>query len=425
MKTLYFLDTKTTYAYKNNTIYPLNGAKNHPKNHHFDIISLAPSSLIHSPIEIENKDSSHIPTLLYDKARNKGILTLPNESYTHYFSIREHLFDEQKCVYESFFHTKDKNLKAQILTSDIFLPLALPCYKDFIVLIPPYLCFFENTTFKEALKIATLTQPNINLCENISPLIAYLQEAYHKDFDTLYYFTDEQSLLDSLLACSTTQNFPTPLPLSQITNKSKGLDFYTFRAYLAFSYAQQYKADSKNALPNFTPQPSIYARLLPLLLFGIILFVFVIPLGLTFYNHHLQSQITALNIQNQMLFTPLDSLPQDTDIHLLSLTHTQLSHALHELESWQRSYPKRYVFMENIFSQCATNDINLESISFAFSQSHFIATLWLKTDSKLNASAFLAKLNTSTQTAFLQPLDSIDFNTESTTSQIIVIQNVL
>ena len=433
MKTLYFFDTKTTYAYKNNTIYPLHHTKHHPKNRSFDIISLPPNALLHSPIEIDKADSSHISTLphnLYDKAREKGILTLPNESYTHYFCEREHLFDEQKCVYESFFHIRDKNLKAHILTSDIFLPLALPCYKDFIVLIPPYLCYFENTTFKEALKITAPTQPNvnpnINLCENLSSLIAYLQEAYHKHFDTLYYFSDDVALLDTLLACNAAQNLPTPLPLNQITDESKDFDFYTFRAYLAFSYALKYKADSKshlsNPLPNFTPQPSIYARFLPLLLLGIILFVFVIPLALTLYNHHLQSQITALNTQNEMLFAPLDSLPQGTDIHSLSLTHTQLSHTLNELESWQQSYPKRYAFMESIFSQCATNNITLESISFAFSHSHFIATLKLKADSKLSVSAFLAKLNKATQTAFLQPLDSMDSNAKS---HIIVVQNVL
>ena len=261
MKTLYFFDTKTTYAYKNNTIYPLHHTKHHPKNRSFDIISLPPNALLHSPIEIDKADSSYIPALLYDKAREKGILTLPNESYTHYFCEREHLFDEQKCVYESFFHIRDKNLKAHILTSDIFLPLALPCYKDFIVLIPPYLCYFENTTFKEALKITAPTQPNINLCENLSSLIAYLQEAYHKHFDTLYYFSDDAALLDLLLACNTTQNLPTPLPLNQITDESKDFDFRDFRAYLAFSYTQKYKVDSKshlsNPLPNFTPLPRL------------------------------------------------------------------------------------------------------------------------------------------------------------------------
>lgn len=422
MKTLYFNDTKTTYAYDSSTIYTPHSTKNRS----FDIISLPPNALLHSSIEIDKKDSSHIPALLYDRARDKGILTLPNESYTHYFCEREHLFDEQKCVCESFFHIRDKNLKAHILTSDIFLPLALPCYKDFIVLIPPYLCYFENTTFKEALKITALTQPNINLCENLSSLIAYLQEAYHKHFDTLYYFSDDVALLDTLLACNTTQNLPTPLPLSQITDESKELDFYTFRAYLAFSYALKYKADSKshlsNPLPNFTPKPSIYARFLPLLLLGIVLFVLIIPLGLTLYNHHLQSQITALNTQNEMLFAPLDLAQQDTDIPSLSLAHAQLSHTLNELESWQQSYPKRYAFMESIFSQCATNDITLESISFAFSHSHFIATLKLKADSKLSVSAFLAKLNKATQTAFLQPLDSMDSNAKS---HIIVVQNVL
>ncbi len=425
MKTLYFNDTHSTYAYDSSTIY----TPHNTKNRSFDIISLPPNALLHSPIEIDKKDSSHIPALLYDRAREKGILTLPNESYTHYFCEREHLFDEQKCVCESFFHIKDKNLKARILTSDIFLPLALPCYKDFIVLILPYLCYFENTTFKEALKITALTQPNanpnINLCENLSSLIAYLQEAYHKHFDTLYYFSDDIALLDTLLACNTTQNLPTPLPLSQITDESKDFDFYTFRAYLAFSYTQKYKADltlsSINPLPNFTPKPSIYARFLPLLLLSTILFVLVIPLGLTLYNHHLQSQITALNTQNETLFAPLDLAQQDTDIPSLSLTHAQLSHTLHELESWQQSYPKRYAFMEDIFSQCATNDIHLESISFAFSQSHFIATLKLKADSKLSVSAFLAKLNKATQTAFLQPLDSMDSNAKS---HIIVVQNV-
>lgn len=431
MKTLYFNDTNATYAYDSKSIYPLSNAKIRPKIRRFDIISLPPSTLTHSPIEIDNKDSSLIPTLLYDKARDKGILTLPNESYTHYFSIREHLFDEQKCVCESFFHTKNKNLKAHILTSDIFLPLALPCCKDFIVLNPPYLCYFENGSFKEALKINALSQPHINLCENLSSLIAYLQEAYHKDFETLYHFTDEKSLLDSLLACSTTQNLPTLLPLNHITDEHKELDFHTFRAYLAFSYAQKHKADSQlnppKHLPNFTPKPSIYAKLLPLFLVCAILFVFVIPLGLTLYNHHLQSQITTLNTQNERLFAPpdlmsQDSIPQEPDPHALSRTYAQLSRLSHELESWQQSYPKRYAFMESIFSQCATNDINLESISFAFSQSHFIATLELKTDSKLSISAFLAKLNSNTQTAFLQPLDS---NAESPTSHIIVVQNVL
>ena len=144
------------------------------------------------------------------------------------------LMNKNACV-RAFFHIRDKNLKAHILTSDIFLPLALPCYKDFIVLIPPYLCYFENTTFKEALKITAPTQPNvnpnINLCENLSSLIAYLQEAYHKHFDTLYYFSDDVALLDTLLACNAAQNLPTPLPLNQITDESKDFDFYTFRAY--------------------------------------------------------------------------------------------------------------------------------------------------------------------------------------------------
>lgn len=432
MKTLYFLDTKATYALDNNTITQLDRYKKRC----FDIISLEPNALLHSSIEIDKKDSSKIPTLLYAKARQKGILTLLDESYTHYFCEREHLFDEQKCVYESFFYAKDKNLKSRIITSDIFLPLALPCYNDFIVLIPPYLCYFENTTFKEALKIETLSSidSNTHLYENLISLIAYLQEAYHKDFDTLYYFTDEQSLLDSLLtynATNTAQSLPTLLPLSHITEQSKNLDFYTLRAYLGFEYALKHKANlqssHKSHLPNFTPQPSTYARFFPLLLVCIALFVFIIPIALKFYNHHLQSQITALNTQNEMLFAPPDSFSQTQDIHTLTLRHTALSHTLQELESWQRDYPKRYAFMESIFSQCATNDIQLESVSFAFAQSHFVATLRLKSSSKLGTSAFLAKLNSNTQYAFLQQsLDSTESSTHTQhTSHIIVVQNVL
>ncbi len=479
MKTLYFLDTKATYALDNNTITQLDRYKKRC----FDIISLEPNALLHSSIEIDKKDSSKIPTLLYAKARQKGILTLLDESYTHYFCEREHLFDEQKCVYESFFYAKDKNLKSRIITSDIFLPLALPCYNDFIVLIPPYLCYFENTTFKEALKIETLSSidSNTHLYENLISLIAYLQEAYHKDFDTLYYFTDKQSLLDSLLtynATNTAQSLPTLLPLSHITEQSKNLDFYALRAYLGFEYALKHKANlqssHKSHLPNFTPQPSTYARFFPLLLVCIALFVFIIPIALKFYNHHLQSQITALNTQNEMLFStyarffplllvcialfvfiipialkfynhhlqsqitalntqnemlfaPPDSFSQAQDIHTLTLRHTALSHTLQELESWQRDYPKRYAFMESIFSQCATNDIQLESVSFAFAQSHFVATLRLKSSSKLGTSAFLAKLNSNTQYAFLQQsLDSTESSTHTQhTSHIIVVQNVL
>lgn len=410
MKAPLFSDTISAYTLSDTGIHKL---PTPPK--HLDIISLPPSTLLHSAIEIDKKDMDKLPALLYTQGRESGILSLRDESYTCHYTIREHLFDEQKCVCESFFCPCEKVFqKARVLTSDIFLPLALPCHKDFIVLIPPFLCYFENGTLKEALQAQ-----HIESSQDLASLIAYIQEAHHQHFDCVYYFTDDMLFLESIHASAPDSAMPALLPLSEMVEGGNELDFKLFRAFLAFKYALAHH----DSLPNLAKKPSLLRRFCPALIACIALIVVIIPISLQIYNHHLQSQISALNIQNETLFSSLDSQEGAKDTHTLTLYHNALLAELEELRAWQHNYAKRYAFMDYIFSQCTTNHVDIQSLSFAFTQHHFIATIRFKNSSKLHTSALLSKLNSSAQYAFLEPLDR-ELDSQAI-SQIIVVQNAL
>lgn len=379
-----------------------------------DIIALPCSDMLHLSIELDssalkplahnafynaNDISLALKDLLFAKAFDGQMLE--SSVYCHMvFFIRAHLFDWQKCVCECFFLNKlnAKALpKAKILTSDIFLPLALaPLVRaDFAVVIDKMLCYFENGSLKELLALEHSA---------LDSKLAYLNEAHSKHLERIYYFMPHISI-----------DIATLVPLSAICEATEALDMQQFRAFLAFSYvdyslessldsnALESSGAKSNALPNFARAThfSLPQRILAICA---MVFIVLIPLVLGISNMLLERDIEALHSSNEALFS--HNLEHFTleGAKALATTQAKLLNNAKLLQDWQSGYNARYAFMRHIFLLLHQAPLKLESIDISFSQSHFVAHITLQAHSQVDISALLSHLNAYSTNAFLQSL---------------------
>ncbi|MCX2717693.1 hypothetical protein OQH61_08090 [Helicobacter sp. MIT 21-1697] len=440
-----FFDSQThiSYAFENNTITP---CKKCPKK--YDILSFSATHLIHLAIEIDKSAlaSPQLSSLLFGYAYEKSVLNAPVDTYKLYFIPRAHLFDEQKCVCESFFFDRNalKGLPpSRVFTCDIFLPFGFsslePCTNNFLVWTQSYLCYFENAALKEICPLKSTIQSalpisfanpaedsysmldshnNVQLFVEITSHISYLQEAHNKHFECIYTTAPLKDLPNDMPYSI--------LPLSELSPHTQKLDYDALKAILAFEYIAIYdnllSQGLSHTLPHFILKPNIRKKLYYVLaiLFGI--FMLFIPLLLALHNRHLESAIAQLNAQSEALFTPKE-IPQE---------HIQTAHTLEQLLAqqnafitdmntlslWQQTYNQRYAFVRDIFAQCDKEHITLENIEFTFSPQVFIASLTASSPSQIHLSALLAQLNTqSQQHAFLHISSPSNLDSQTTQNE--------
>lgn len=429
-KTYTFFDSQThiSYAFEDNALTP---CKKPPKK--YDILSFSATHLIHIAIEINKSDlqSPQLSSFLFGYAYEKSILNTSVHTYELYFIPRAHLFDEQKCVCESFFFDKNaiKSLPpSRILTCDIFLPFSFSTLAsnthNFVVWAQSYLCYFENATLKEICRLkyksqssytpltlesatqSTLSQDshnNAQLFVEIASHISYLQEAHNQRLECIYAATSLENLPHNDIPYSI-------LPLSELSPQTKGLDYATLKAILAFEYVAIYdnllSQGLSHTLPHFALKPNVRKKLYYTLAILLGIFMLLIPLLFMLHNRHLESAIAQLNAQSEALFAPKENTKE-----YIQATHT-LEHLLAQqndfiadmntLSLWQQSYNQRYAFIRDIFAQCDKEHIKLENMEFTFTPQVFIASLTASSSSQIHLSALLAQLNTkSQQRAFL------------------------
>ncbi len=422
-------DTKITYILAQDTLSTRNKTPRY-----VDVLCQNMSYFKHVSIEVDKSamDNSQISSLLFSIAYQKSILDKPPYIYEIYFTTHQHLFDEQKCVCECFFYEKQISYpKTQIIICDIFLPIALSAFnvqENIIVWIESYLCYFENNMLKEVLHCQKETKQST--LDTISSHIAYLQEAYHQSFTSLYYFSD--SFIDGLDSMSI--DMPdTPyntqilhiMPLEKILQDGKLTSFENFKALLALHYVSIYR-NSPLKLPNFAPKPIAHKKLYVASGLMCVLFMVIVPLFFVVYNQHLYNDISALNAKNEALFLEEsinDSINQDR-FKKLKKKEAVLLHNMQELIAWQQSYNQRYIFIQTICKEHSF--ITYEYIRFHFATNIFIATVRVSADSQIHISELLAGLNTDTQSATLQ--DSIKESEEMPGrfyANIVVVQNAI
>ncbi|WP_300449579.1 hypothetical protein [uncultured Helicobacter sp.] len=439
VKALKFFDTQSQslYTLANNRLII-----DSQKPTSVDIASPTLSHFTHLSLEVEKaalksaQDSAHISSLLFSLAYQQSALHKPPYAYGIYFIPREHSFDEEKCIYETCFYEKYTfSPKASIITSDIFLPSALAAFEmkeNRVIWIESYLCYFENNALKEVLH-CELGADNTYL-QSIALHIAYLQEAYHQYFTHLYYFMPDALVENAAyLDLSTTTHHGQTLPikpLSEICNDTRGLTFETLKATLALHYAMFYQNQTLN-LPNFASKPSAHKKLY--VSFGIVamIFLYIFPLALMFYNQHLQEDISSLNAKSESLFASqsiVHNTLEQENLQALTRKQNMLIKNLHDIALWQQSYHLRYDFMQEVLKP-QESPLIYEGVSFHFTPHIFVALLEISAPNQIHISTLLATLNTPTQKAFLQDSIKETFDTDNKSSHfyahIVVVYNVI
>ena len=370
-----------------------------------DIASPTLSHFTHLSLEVEKaalksaQDSAHISSLLFSLAYQQSALHKPPYAYEIYFIPREHSFDEEKCIYETCFYEKYTfSPKASIITSDIFLPSALAAFEmkeNRVIWIESYLCYFENNALKEVLH-CELGADNTYL-QSIALHIAYLQEAYHQYFTHLYYFMPDALVENAAY-----------LDLSTTTHHGQTLN-----------------------LPNFASKPSAHKKLY--VSFGIVamIFLYIFPLALMFYNQHLQEDISSLNAKSESLFASqsiVHNTLEQENLQALTRKQNMLIKNLHDIALWQQSYHLRYDFMQEVLKP-QESPLIYEGVSFHFTPHIFVALLEISAPNQIHISTLLATLNTPTQKAFLQDSIKETFDTDNKSSHfyahIVVVYNVI
>lgn len=262
-------------------------------------------------------------------------------------------------------------------------------------------------------------------------LLAYFQHLYGTPLEQLYTF--EQNM-DSAHPKSNKQRY-----IGELCTQTTTIPPQELKAFLAFAYFESY---STYHFPNFLPKTHKLTK--PLLGLGIsasLIFAFIIPLFLYIQNQNLQSQITQLNEQSQNLFASQAnaSSPQAQVLTTLEKENAILENEAHFLFEWQKSYAKRYEFINTLLARFADSEPQLEQIDFSFTPKLFLASLEVSSDSQIEVSSLLVSLNTAEQKAYIssssmQSTPNFRESTESSQeisasprlhSNIILIHNVL
>lgn len=337
----------------------------------------------------DNLLNSEPKTLLLESAHQQGLFA-PYESHTAYFVTHEHIYDETLSTFDTFFFdpSQSKN-KSRLIINELFLPLAFfTLQKDcapFLVIIDNFVCYFKDAQIMRFYPLA----PN----QTKEELLAYFQHLYNIPLEQIYTF--EQNI-DSTHQKSSKQRY-----IGELCTQTTAIPPQELKAFLAFAYFESYNAYH---FPNFLPKTHKLTK--PLLSLGIsasLIFTFIIPLLLYIQNQNLQSQIAQLNEQSQNLFTNQAnaSSPQTHTFAILQKENTALKNEAHFLFEWQKSYAKRYEFMNTLFAHFTDSKPQLEQIDFSFTPKLFLASIEVSSDSQIEVSSLLVSLNTTKQKAYI------------------------
>lgn len=362
---------------------------------------------------------------ILESAHKQGLFA-PYDSRTTYFAAHEHIYDETLSTFDTFFFDPSQAKgKPRLIINELFLPLAFFTLQKncapFLVIIDNFVCYFKDAQIMQFHP----TTPN----QTTEELLAYFQHLYNTPLEQLYTFEQD---MDSA------HPKPNKCYIGDLCAQTATIPPQKLKALLAFAY---FESCDTYRFPNFLPKTHKLTK--PLLGLGIsasLIFVFLIPLFLHIQNQNLQSQIARLNEQSENLFTSQSntSSPQAQALATLEKENTILKNEAHFLFEWQKSYAKRYEFINTLLAHFADSKPQLKQVDFSFTPKLFLASLEVSSDSQVEVSSLLVSLNTAKQKAYIssstQSLPDSQESLESSQeisispqfhSNIILIHNVL